>query len=59
MLSIAYEVTVYSSLLRPQMVAKNLIEALQTHTFRLFLLIVANLRPAPDALDQEGLLSFS
>ena len=37
------------------MVAQNLVEALQANTLRLFLFVVANLRPTPDALDQKGL----
>ena len=42
------------------MVAQDLIEALQADARRLFFLVVANLRSAPDTLDQEFFVhSFS
>jgi hypothetical protein len=57
-LAVANEFSVHGSLLCAQMVAEDLIEALQTNTFRFFFLIIANLRSAPDTLDQKAALSF-
>ena len=58
-LSIAYKLSVNRLLLRAQVIAQNLIEALQAHTFCFFLFVVTNLLVAPDALDHEGRLVFS
>lgn len=58
-LAIAYKLSVNSSLLRVQVIAQNLIEALQADTFCFFLFVVANLRAAPDTLDREGHFVFS
>ena len=41
-LSIAHELTVYGSLLRPQVVTQNLVEALQTNGIRLFFLAISD-----------------
>jgi hypothetical protein len=40
------------------MVGHDLIEALQTHTFCLFMFVVANCFSTPDALDHKGRVSF-
>ena len=40
------------------MVAKYLVEALQAHAFCFFLLVVADLRSAPDALDLKRIRFF-
>ena len=58
-LSIAHELTVSASLLRPEVVTENLVETLQTDCSRLFFLVIANLRSAPATLNQKVLLSFS
>jgi hypothetical protein len=58
-LAVANEFAIDRSLLRAQMVTQDLIETLQAHTFRFFFLVVANLRSAPDTLDQKGALAFS
>jgi len=58
-LAVANEFSVDSSLLRAQMVAQDLIETLQANTFRFFFLVVANLRSAPDTLDQVRVFGFT
>jgi hypothetical protein len=40
------------------MVVENLIEARQAHTRRLFIIVIANRRSAPDTLDHKRLLFF-
>ena len=57
-LAVANEFAVDSSLLRVQMVTQDLIETFQANTFRFFFLIIANLRSAPDALDEKSALLF-
>ena len=57
-LSITHELAVSRSLLRAQLVTKNLVKTFQTDRVRLFFLRIANLRSAPTALNQKRLLSF-
>jgi len=57
-LSIADKLAVRALLLRAQVVTENLVEALQANAAGVFLLVVANLRAAPDALDQKSFFSF-
>ena len=58
-LTVADEFAVDSSFLRTQMVTQDLIETLEANTFRFLFLVIANLRSAPDTLDQKGALAFS
>jgi hypothetical protein len=57
-LPIAHEFSVRSSLLSPQMVAQNVVKAVQTHPLRIFLLVIANLRSAPNTLNNKRLFLF-
>ena len=43
LLAITHELTVSGSLLRPEVVTENLVEALQADGVRLFFLVIANL----------------
>jgi len=57
-LSITDELAVHGSPLRLQVIAQDLVEALQAHTGRVFPFVVANLRPAPDTFDQVNIRSL-
>jgi hypothetical protein len=52
-LSVTNEFTIRGGFLRVQMVAQDLVKALEADAIRLLFLIVANLGPAPDTLDRE------
>ena len=52
-LSVAHKFTVSDFLLRLQVVAQNLIEALETHASCVLLLVVSNFHSTPDAHDME------
>jgi len=52
-LAVAYKFTISDFLLRLQVIAQNLIEALETHACCVLLLVVANLHSTPNAYDME------
>ena len=56
-LAVTNEFTIVSMLLRTQVISKSLIEALETHTIRVLLLIITNLRTAPNTNDLKFLFS--
>jgi hypothetical protein len=57
-LTVADEFSVDRLFLRVEVIAKNLVEAIQTHAGCLLCFVIANRGPAPDALDHERLFRF-
>ena len=57
-LTITDELAVLRLLLRLQVVAQDLIEALQAYASRFFFVVFANTRSTPDAMDDVGVSSF-
>jgi hypothetical protein len=57
-LAVADEVAINGSLLRLQVIAQHLVEALQANSISIFLFVFANLRSAPDTFHEVNVFSF-
>ena len=58
-LAVADELAVSRPLLRPEVIAQHLVEALQANSISVFLFVFANLRSAPDTFHEVNVFSFN